>query len=219
MSPAEKGTHPAFLCIKEQTDIFVDAYFVDNGRLLFLSCVGRDTAVLQLIARLQLSSTSSYANSDALRTLSVYDPMNAQGPYSKTVYLDPEVMDRLEKTIAKVRTHSFGVLDHLFLKDPILSKIDMANRSAYLVHKKQGTRIESGQNTDAIWYLLKNLSPLPLLDSWKDELLKMADDEAWLVFYEQSNTCKGVWVTFLKLPDDFELQISTAIQSFRLSPV
>lgn len=208
---------PAFLSIKEQTDVFVDAYFVDNnGRLLFLSTIGRDTAILQLIARLQLSSTNS---SDALRTLSFFNPIQPIGPDSKSVYLDIDVMNRLEKTLAKVRTHSFGVLDHLFLKDPILSKIDMANRSAYLVHKKQGTRIESGQNTDAIWYLLKNLSPLPLLDSWKDELLKMADDEAWLVFYEQSNTCKGVWVTFLKLPDDFELQISSAIQSFRLSPV
>jgi hypothetical protein len=218
-------TEQRFIPISQQSDIFVDAYFIDdNNRLLFLSFVGRDTAAMQFLARLQLNEQQA----DGLGQLTFLE-LGSRADFvatrKKTVFLDKDIMNRLEKTMCKIKTHSFGLLNHVWLIDPVLSKPNLANRSGYLVHKKQGalSRAECGQDDQALWALMKSISPLPLLDSWMGELLQLTTDEAWLDNFATQGSidyrCRGVWVAYLKLPDDFEAKITAAIQSYRLAPV
>lgn len=146
--------------IDEISDVFVDACLRDAaGRLLFLSCYGRDTSIQQLFAAFSLPA--SQGGFDNFRLLD-----SAKRSHSVEV----GDADRLEKLTGRLpRDNLFGNLSHTWIYDPRLCEADYANRVAWLVDRKE--TLQGGQLEQRIWGLYKQLSPIPLLDHWMKPLM------------------------------------------------
>ena len=155
--------------LKELSDLYADACVRDEtGRLMFLSLYGRDTAIQQLLAAFTLKVTEG-----GLHTFHLQDLMGQAHP----VHVGDA--DRLEKFTGKLpRDNLFGNLVHLWLYDPALVRPDRSNRVAWVL--VDGVD-DSTDQTEAIWSrvwgLYKLLSPVPLLDTWKQAVLSRTGDE------------------------------------------
>jgi hypothetical protein len=149
----------------EQSDVFVDACVADQRtQLLFISAYGRDTSLQQFMARL-------------------HQPVNQGGVDSVTVRKDGEKADalkvlvgdarRLEKITGRMpKAGLLGNLVHAWIFDPIALQVDHATRSAWLLDN-EGTDKEAADrrvHTDT-WQLVKELSPVPMLEAWRDLVL------------------------------------------------
>ena len=147
--------------LQEQSDVFVDAMASDHHtQLLFISVYGRDTSVQQFMARLHQSSRDG--GMDEITALTHHGAK----PALKVLVGDPK---RLEKTTGRMpRTGLLGNLVHAWIFDPAVLQVDHAARSAWM--------LDMQANTDALnaeaWRLVKDLSPVPLLDTWAERVLR-----------------------------------------------
>ena len=150
------------LTIQHYPDLFVDACIRDeNAELLFLSLFGRDTSMLQFFAAFSLKRSEGglLEGEQAVFTL-----LDGERPHSVFV-TDPA---RLEKLSGRLpQRNLFGNLSHTWLYDPRLLRPDHASRSAWLLCESA----DPGWRRERLWALIKELSPLPLLDHWADALL------------------------------------------------
>ena len=157
--------------IKEVADIFVDACVRDEeGRVLFLSCFGRDTAIQQLFAAFYLKPTEG-----GLEVFHLAEPAAAR------VAGEPvrvESADRLQKTSGRLpRENVFGNLAHTWIYDPVIVRPDRATRTAWVLDSHNSAESKSDQVLSRVWEVFKLLSPVPLLDEWQPTLMKACFDE------------------------------------------
>lgn len=152
--------------IDEISDVFVDACLRDAaGKLLFLSCYGRDTSIQQLFAAFSLPV--SQGGFDSFRLL---NSDNRSHP------VEVGDADRLQKHTGRLpRDNLFGNLSHTWIYDPRLSEADYANRVAWLVDRKE--TLQGNQLEQRIWGLYKQLSPIPLLEHWMKPLMSRTGTE------------------------------------------
>ncbi|MFN4266391.1 MAG: hypothetical protein ACK4F8_11675 [Aquabacterium sp.] len=195
---------PVFQC-QQQADIFIDALACDRrSSLIFVSLYGRDGSIQQFLSRIQLGSSA-----DGISSISVSDPSGAR--------LDVSVGDprRLEKVSGQIPKGSlFGKLGHLWVYDPTLLKPDKANLRGWLLFDQDHGAAEQ---SEAIWELIKALSPVPLLDHWQEAiegLVNAGSTESGIHAAKAIGDLKPVEV---QLPSDFESQVSQLIIAGQLA--
>jgi len=158
--------------IKEVADVFVDACVRDEeGRLLFLSCFGRDTAIQQLFAAFYLKPSEG-----GLEAFQVVEPAAAAHIAGESVRVGSA--DRLQKTAGRLpRENVFGNLAHTWIYDPVIVRPDRATRTAWVLDPHNRAESRSDQVLIRVWEVFKLLSPVPLLDEWQPTLMKACFDE------------------------------------------
>jgi hypothetical protein len=154
----------------EQSDVFVDACASDqHAQLLFLSVYGRDTSVQQLMARLHQPVSQGGVDTLTLRL-----------PTEKFEALKVQIGDarRLEKVTGRIpKAGLLGNLVHAWIFDPKILQVDHAARTAWLFDKlpdKPGPGMETSpaEHTQQTWPLVKELSPVPLMETWQETVLQ-----------------------------------------------
>lgn len=142
------------------TDLWADACLRnDEGQLQFLSFYGRDTSCMQFIAAMELG-----AKEGGVRRFT----LAAENGSSHGVEVGST--ERLGKFSGRLpRQNLFGPLSQMWVYDRCLQEIDKAHRIGWVVHQ-QGQGEDVGIDAK-VWELLKQLSPVALLDHWCDPLM------------------------------------------------
>jgi hypothetical protein len=137
----------------------------DNSNLVFLSLWARDTAVQEFLARLTLGP--------AEEGLDQFHLVTDQGASIQVVVGNA---DNLDKRITRAyRRTLFGSMVHLWIYDRRCMRPDKANASAIALVPKVVT-----DHTARLWALVRETCPLPLLDHWRDVVLKLLQKRAML---------------------------------------
>ncbi|MBC7502756.1 MAG: hypothetical protein H7315_19995 [Herminiimonas sp.] len=196
--------------VKEVSDVYADACIRDeSGKLLFASLYGRDGALLQL-----LSSFSLKTSEGGLAGFTLIDEVGkAQGVTVSNV-------DRLDKLSGRLpKANLFGNLAHTFVYDSRLVEPDYANRVAWVLYEPQPDdplTIEQRER-DRAWPVIKALSPIPLLDSWRETLLDLTADTVIRSLSKTSYPPMGRLTGIrIELTDAFLDTVTTAVQAFQL---
>ena len=154
--------------IEEFPELFVDACLRNSeGEFKFLSLYGRDGAVLQFMAAMDLGSKDGGVKSFHL----------VDGCGGDRHRADVGAADRLIKHAGRLpRQNLFGPLSQVWIYDKHLNQIDRANRIGWIVHQQAG-----GHVADALgfktWQLVRRLSPVALLDHWREPLMAWCVDK------------------------------------------
>ena len=149
--------------IQEMPEVMADACLRDSeGRFMFLSIYGRDTAVMQFLAAMELPRDK--------QGIEMFSLIDTHTSLSSTV--DVGGTDRLTKHSGRLpRGGLFGPLSHMWIYHAGLTEPDMVNRSGWVLH--HGAYDERAL-AERSWRLLQRLSPVPLLDAWRDCLMDHA---------------------------------------------
>jgi hypothetical protein len=155
-----KTNCPVF-AIKEISDLFVDACVQDSeGRLVFLSVYGRDTALNQFYAAMQLGSAEGGIRSFRIQT----------APMQQVAVGD---VDQLDKHHGRLPATLFGNLTQAFVYQKRVCSIDKSNGVAILLYPVSEARMllaDRAQVDQQLWSLVKQLSPVALMDHWRGAL-------------------------------------------------
>jgi hypothetical protein len=163
--------------IQQCHDVFVDSCVRnESGALLFLSAFGRDTALKELMARIQLSDSSQDGLSDLkLKGFGVHAGEN------HTVFID-HARD-LQKTSGRLSKCLYGQLNHLWIYVPALLDINKATGIAWVLVRQtrspDGT-VDALDREDLSWRLWRavvELSTIPLMAHWRTTVFQAMQDD------------------------------------------
>jgi hypothetical protein len=174
--------------VQEVRDLFVDAVVIDSvGNLVFASIFGRDTAIQHLLAALTLP-----VHSGGLDRITI---VGCQGDGDDVVALVPDGK-RLERFSGRLpRENIFGNLSHTWIFEPAFQAPDRVNRSAWIVNRPGAT----ARSSDG-WEVVKSLSAIPLLESWRGLLAEPFDCRR-----NDRSQCFGqIDAVHIQLPADYE---------------
>jgi hypothetical protein len=153
--------------IQEFSDVMADACLRDSeGRFIFLSLYGRDNAILQFLAAMELAR--------AEQGIDRFHLVDARGEAHP---VDVGGTDRLAKHSGRLPAKNiFGPLSHLWLFDATLTRPDMVNRHAWVVCHvaERNTSDVLARLMDQAWETMRALSPVPLLDDWREPVMTFA---------------------------------------------
>jgi hypothetical protein len=192
----------AMFILHEQSDVFVDACASDHhAQLLFVSVYGRDTSVQQLMARLHQSTSQGGVESLSL--------LSHHGAKPALQVLVGEAK-RLQKTVGRMpKTGLLGNLVHAWIFDPLLWEVDHAMRSAWVFQRLDVMRTaQQGLEYEA-WRFIKDLSPVPLLDAWAEEVTAHVRSAGGFV---QPPVIGDIQTTRIELAEDFPQWVSEAVK-------
>lgn len=160
------------LILDDIYDVYCDALVCDDGYLVFASLWGRDTAIQELLARVSLSRSEG-----GLTQLQFLDE-HADSRHGQLARIgNPERLDKMNGRMPK--SNLFGDIVHLWLFDKLVKTPDYASRQAYsLLLPGQGDQLEIS------WNLVRSVCHLPLLEHWRDAVLKLMRDQRWLKVLE-----------------------------------
>lgn len=165
MSPAILG-EKMLVTIKEQADIFCDAFVGNNNGILLMSIFGRNTSIHQFISRLELPYHEGGIETLNFNAIDVFD-----GSCGYKVF-DAK---NLKKISGKVYNTIYGDdLLHMFVYNKSTTKIDYGNNSTVILEN------DNAISSDQLWSLIKELSPIPLLDSWKQQVLSLCNGDDYI---------------------------------------
>lgn len=196
--------------LQDLSGVYADAFVTDSAdRLLFGSFWGRDTAIQGLLARLSLSPTEGGLG--RLRLIG--------GEGDAPVIRDAAIEDgeRLAKLTGRMpKANLFGDIVQVWLYDRLAVTPDYGARRALRLfrdHAGGGDPRRQALENDATWRLLKDLSPLPLLDHWRETIVNTAIRTGWLAFYAGI----GVHAVELNLAgDELEMTVGDLIRAGQL---
>lgn len=161
-------SHVPFI-VPESSSLFMDAYALEGERWIFGSFWASETVLQEFFARLTLPS-----HEFGLRSFTTID---ANGNLHKRIHVGDAA--RLSKISAKTPSSTIvGSLCNVWIFDPALQKPDRSSGECYVLTDK-----DVGANALAIriWGAVKDLSALPLLDHWKDNMLKALHTNDWII--------------------------------------
>lgn len=147
--------------IKAFSDLWVDACLRNSeGEFKFLSLYGRDGSIMQFIAALELGRKEGGITRFIL--------VNAAG-HRHSVDVGPA--ERLGKHAGRLpKQNLFGPLSQMWIYDSALQDVDRVNRIGWVVLR--GNSRDADQTLPAkAWDLVKRLSPVALLDPWREPLI------------------------------------------------
>ncbi len=154
------------MSIQYVPDLFVDACLRDEKyELMFLSLIGRDTAMLQFFAAFSLKRSEGGFLQGEKAEFTLHD--EDKNPHTVMV----SDVDRLEKHTGRMpEDNLFGPLSHAWVYQPALTCCDPVLRQAWLLDYLPDNG-EVRYDRAAIWRRIKMLSAVPLLDHWCDTIL------------------------------------------------
>jgi hypothetical protein len=201
---------------QEQSDIFVDAAVTDpRSQLMFISLYGRDTSIQQFMARLHQSRREG-----GIEEVNLSKP-GTTAPHLLAFVGDPK---RLTKHTGRLPRGLLGNLVHAWIFDPALLEADQTTRSGYVFETLRGTSnagsaLEGPKVVDDIaafnthaWQLIKQLSPVPMLDAWKRHFLERPREQSGLSLTRCA--CIGaVHATRVELGEGFARYVCEAVRT------
>lgn len=202
---------PLLYRIKELADLYADACVRNEaGQLLFLSVFGRDTSVQQLLASFALGAKDGGLTQFKLQTPGVADQLVLIGD-----------ANRLEKLTGRLpRQNLFGNLTHAWIFDPVVVVPDRANRIVWRVFGEPRDPYAPAQRerfTAELWATLKQLMPVPLLDHWREPVLRAAAEYVTWLDELSAPPVGPVSGYKLQLPEAFLATLSTLVRDGELS--
>ena len=201
-SPRAIEAEPIMLSIEGFSDLYADACVRgENGELLLLSLYGRDTSVLQFMSAFSVRRDQG----GLLQAGQASFNLTEDGARHTVFVPEPE---RLQKFTGRFPDRNlFGSLTHTWLYDPVLIQPDRPGATAWLVSDEH--EVPRSQ----LWALIQDLSPLPLLDHWRDPLLDGLGDRLCMPLsrfrFPPLGKVGGVRVT---LEDRFQDIVSMAVK-------
>lgn len=156
--------------VQEFPEIWADACLRDSeGRFLFLSLFGRDNAILQFMAAMELPRAEQGIDRFML--------VDAAG---REHTVDVGGTDRLAKHSGRLpRQNLFGPVSHLWLYDASLTSPDRVNRHGWVLRHSAEMAAPDASTAhllDRAWEMMQSLSPVPLLGIWREALMQLAID-------------------------------------------
>ena len=160
----------SYLTVEESGgDVFSDSLMISaSGALVFASLWGRDTGIQQLLGLWTLGDTEGGS-----ATLTLNDPETGRQRHRCRVR-----GAELSKTSARMKETLLGDLVHTFVFDQKCLSGDGTNRRFWLLNSP-------ADGVDArfehlVWDTVKRASPIPLLDTWKAQVLALVSEKNWL---------------------------------------
>lgn len=188
--------------------IYADAFVTDQTEhLLFGSFWGRDTSIQELIARLTLPSTEG-----GLYRLHLVDQ---DDPGRKHEVLIGNA-DRLVKMTGRMpKANLFGDVAQVWLYDRLATDPDYGSRRAVrLFSCDDADPARVALESDLIWGLFKDVCHLPLLDPWRETIVRTAVQRGWVSFHAGI----GIHALMLNLgSEELESVIETLIRDGQLT--
>lgn len=192
--------------IMELSDLFADACICDEtGELMLLSLYGRDTAINQLFAAFELGDREG--GFSAIRLLNESDGTQRRISVRNTT--------RLTKFSGRLpRDNLFGNLIHCWIYDPTIVKPDKGARSGWVLLDEPFSPAARPRILQAVWSMYKTLSPVPMLDSWQEVVLR-ATQEKCISFLEASSFPPIGRITAVRvnLPETFKDDVSAMVKA------
>lgn len=138
----------------EVDGVMCDAIIADeHGQIMMMSCYGYDASINRLFASFTLSKFNG-----GLTSLS-FDYEGRE----RTLLIGSA--DRLTKTAGRLPNGLFGAnLVHTFIYDESIVQDDMSNQVRWMLRRGQ---YDDHDIDLRIWSVIKRLSPIPLMDSWR----------------------------------------------------
>lgn len=156
--------------------IFVDACIRDEaGRLLMLSAYGRDTAIKELLARMQLGAQ----HQDGLQELTL-KPQSNEARSQKVFIGNVKDLDKLSGRLPKC---VYGNLNHLWLYNPVILAPVKGADVAWVIEqvpKLPNIQVTKAQQLNPemvdkiktrLWAAISHLASIPLLPHWRDPVI------------------------------------------------
>lgn len=181
--------------IKQQANVFCDGFVANDTGLLFASFWGRNTSLQQFLARMELP-----IHEDGINELT----FELSKETSQTFFL--QSVKNMQKLSGRVPNTIYDKdLSQVFIYDKSTIKIDCAAYKATILY------FDTIQiDNQSIWKLLKELSPIPLLDTWMTPIINKCYQDGYL---NNVNGFGGVSALIVNLHDtDFEWSISKMIK-------
>jgi hypothetical protein len=185
--------------ITQQSGVFCDSFIANDTGILFASFWGRNTSLQQFLARMELpdyeggiSKLTFELSENDLQTFLLQDVKNMH-----------KLSGRVPGTIYSKD------LSHIFIYDKSTVDIDYSNYKATILYFNN-TQIDD----KSIWQLIKELSPIPLLDIWMSQVISMCHQDGYI---DNIDGFGGVSALIVKLDEvDFEWVISKMIKDLEL---
>ena len=155
--------------IQQVSDVHVDACVRNEaGQLMFLSAFGRDTAIKELMARMELGTGDNHSLSE----LTLKGTCDHAGESHAVMVGDPKRLDKHTGRLPKRKL--FGNMTHVWIYDPAIREPDKGSRTAWLIDRviTDGTESSSLDIRQRIWATIGQLASIPLLPHWRDTVLK-----------------------------------------------
>ncbi len=157
--------------VAQCADVFVDACVRNEaGSLVFMSVFGRDTAIRELLARIQLGGKGAEGLTD-LRLES-----SADNGASKHLVSIANAQS-LDKVTGRLPKCLYGQLTHTWVFDPVIKAPNKGAGLAWVIEEiaphSAGQVDAAGRNriADRLWLTVQKLAGVPLLPHWRDNVL------------------------------------------------
>lgn len=194
------------LYLTSRNNLMADAFFIWNKQLMFASIHGRDADMLAFLAQIQSSQG--------------YDKLGFRRPEDSLSYprlTTAECLFNLSKHITKYPTHNYGSVTHMFLHTECLIQPDRDVKTGWVMLNDVAADLDK-----AAWQLVQQLSDIPLLDHWQYAVLsELSTDNSVLRFPPmicEEYAAVGVQAVKVVIPEDFDVRLTTMLQSGRLHP-
>ena len=198
--------------IEEFPELFADACVRNSeGEFKFLSLYGRDGAVLQFMAAMDLGAREGGVLRFHLVDRAADERHRA----------DVGAVDRLVKHAGRLpRQNLFGPLSQVWIYDKNLTQLDRANRIGWVVHRSADGRVGDDAIQWKAWHLVRRLSPVALLDHWREPLMawcaeKHAVEALGSALYPVLGSVQAMRVS---LSDHFVKFVSDGVRRGQLQP-
>jgi len=181
--------------IKQQTSVFCDGFVGNDTGILFASIWGRNTSLQQFLARMELPS-----DQDGISELT----FETSEETTQTFLI--QNVKNMQKLSGRVPETIYGNdLSHVFIYEKSTTSIDYGANKATILYFNN-TQIDE----KSVWRLLKELSPIPLLDIWMTQIIDLCHREGYI---DNIDGFGGVSALTTKLNEvDFEQSVSRMIQ-------
>lgn len=155
--------------IQQVSDVHVDACVRnETGQLMFLSAFGRDTAIKELMARMELGTGDNHSLSE----LTLKGTCDHAGESHAVMVGDPKRLDKHTGRLPKRKL--FGNMTHVWIYDPAIREPDKGSRTAWLIDRvvSGATETFNLDIRERIWATIGQLASIPLLPHWRDTVLQ-----------------------------------------------
>jgi hypothetical protein len=180
------------MTISAMSDVYVDSFLTDEGsNLLFMSVWGRDTAIQEFLARLTIPN-----HEDGIRDFRISDNETLNR------YVCIASSEALDKQSQRIGSDIFHNLTQVWIYDKRVVNPDQRNSRVFQLY----TQIQPDP-----WPLVKAISPVPLLDNWRDITLERFAKLGWCRYISNGIGMNALCVD-LGETDLLEMEISNLVK-------
>jgi hypothetical protein len=192
------------------TDLFVDAFLVDDGTWLFTSLWGNETTIQQFFARIELRDDDMMG----LPYFTIRNPENGDETRVSTAN-----HGEMAKKTAKTPASSIvGEMCHCFIFNKLLIEANRAAGQAFVFSLEDEHLNHPDRLNHRVWSAIKELSQIPLLDHWRDDLIGVFYDLNWI---REINGLNTLAIKIYIDNEEFKKIVSDRVKqrTLRLAPV